>query len=630
MMTLPDTRVIDVRDLSVSFRSRSRTVEAVRNISFTVDRGETLAIVGESGSGKSVTSLALMRLVEHGGGRIVSGSIAFRRRNGQMLDLAKASSATMRGVRGADIAMIFQEPMTSLNPVFTVGDQIAEAIALHQGKSHSEARAEALRLLDLVRIPESKRVFARYPHQLSGGMRQRVMIAMALSCKPALLIADEPTTALDVTIQAQILQLVRGLQDEMNMGVIFITHDMGVVAEVADRVLVMYRGEKVEEAPSDALFHAPKHAYTKALLAAVPTLGAMRGTDRPAKFPILEVEPAELAPDDASALRPSEAVEKEKQPAVDEAAKPILRVRDLVTRFPVKSGLFGRTTAAVHAVERVSFDLRPGETLALVGESGCGKSTTGRSLLRLVESQSGSIEFDGRDISKLEGHALQTLRRNIQFIFQDPFASLNPRLTVGFSVMEPLLVHGVASGKEAQARVDWLLEKVGLPPEAAQRYPHEFSGGQRQRIAIARALALNPKVVIADESVSALDVSVRAQIVNLMLDLQRELGVAYLFISHDMAVVERVSHRVAVMYLGQIVEIGPRAAVFDAPRHPYTRKLMSAVPVADPSRRHAKRMLAADEIPSPIRKLGDEPVVAKLVAVGPDHYVAEHHVGGAY
>ncbi|WP_374728886.1 dipeptide ABC transporter ATP-binding protein [Caballeronia concitans] len=627
---MPDSRVIDVRDLSVTFRSRSRTVEAVRGISFAVDRGETLAIVGESGSGKSVTSLALMRLVEHGGGAIASGSIAFRRRNGNVLDLARASSATMRTVRGADIAMIFQEPMTSLNPVFTVGDQIAEAISLHQGKSHSEARQEVLRLLDLVRIPEARRVFARYPHQLSGGMRQRVMIAMALSCKPALLIADEPTTALDVTIQAQILQLVRGLQDEMNMGVIFITHDMGVVAEVADRVLVMYRGEKVEEAASDDVFRTPKHPYTRALLAAVPTLGAMQGTDRPAKFPIVEVEPVDAAPDDASALRPSAAVEHQVQPAVDESSPPILRVRDLVTRFPVKTGLFGRTTAAVHAVERVSFDLRQGETLALVGESGCGKSTTGRSLLRLVESQSGSIEFDGRDISALHGPELQALRRNIQFIFQDPFASLNPRLTVGFSVMEPLLVHGVASGKEAQARVDWLLDKVGLPPEAAQRYPHEFSGGQRQRIAIARALALNPKVVIADESVSALDVSVRAQIVNLMLDLQRELGVAYLFISHDMAVVERVSHRVAVMYLGQIVEIGPRAAVFEAPRHPYTRKLMSAVPIADPARRHAKRMLAADEIPSPIRKLGDEPIVAKLVAVGPDHYVAEHHVGGAY
>ncbi|SAL57605.1 dipeptide ABC transporter ATP-binding protein [Caballeronia telluris] len=630
IQTLPPSRVIEVNDLSVTFRAGAKLVEAVKHLSFTVDRGETLAIVGESGSGKSVTSLALMRLVEHGGGRIASGSIAFRRRNDQVLDLASVSNATVRSIRGADIAMIFQEPMTSLNPVFTVGDQIAEAIALHQHKSRSEARTEALRLLDLVRIPESKRVFARYPHQLSGGMRQRVMIAMALSCKPALLIADEPTTALDVTIQAQILQLIRGLQDEMNMGVIFITHDMGVVAEVADRVLVMYRGEKVEEGASDTLFAAPKHPYTKALLAAVPKLGAMHGTDRPAKFPVVEVEAPDVAPDDASALRPSAAVAAQHQPAVDAAAAPILRVRDLVTRFPVKSGLFGRVTGAVHAVERVSFDLRPGETLALVGESGCGKSTTGRSLLKLVESQSGSIEFDGRDISTLAGPALQALRRNIQFIFQDPFASLNPRLTVGFSIMEPLLVHNVAKGKEAEARVDWLLDKVGLPAEAAQRYPHEFSGGQRQRIAIARALALNPKVVIADESVSALDVSVQAQIVNLMLDLQRELGVAYLFISHDMAVVERVSHRVAVMYLGQIVEIGPRQAVFEAPRHPYTRKLMSAVPVADPARRHAKRMLAADEIPSPIRKLGDEPIVAKLVAVAPDHYVAEHHVGGAY
>ncbi|VWD53857.1 glutathione ABC transporter ATP-binding protein [Burkholderia lata] len=624
-LVLPEQRVVAVDDLSVTFRREGATFDAVRNVSFHVDRGETLAIVGESGSGKSVTSLALMRLVEHGGGAITNGRIAFRRRGGAIVDLAQASGATMRGIRGADIAMIFQEPMTSLNPVFTVGDQISEAIALHQSKSMSEARAETLRLLELVRIPEARRVFARYPHQLSGGMRQRVMIAMALSCRPSLLIADEPTTALDVTIQAQILQLVRGLQDEMNMGVIFITHDMGVVAEVADRVLVMYRGEKVEEGESDRIFAAPAHRYTRALLAAVPKLGSMQGTDAPEKFPLLKVE-------GASAAAPSSApaANDDAQPPVDRSASPILRVSDLVTRFPVKSGVFGRVSQYVHAVERVSFELRAGETLALVGESGCGKSTTGRSLLRLVESQSGSIEFDGRDISAMKGADLQALRRNIQFIFQDPFASLNPRLTVGFSIMEPLLVHGVASGREAQARVDWLLDKVGLPPEAARRYPHEFSGGQRQRIAIARALALNPKVVIADESVSALDVSVQAQIVNLMLDLQRELGVAYLFISHDMAVVERISHRVAVMYLGQIVEIGPRRAVFEAPQHPYTKKLMSAVPVADPARRHAPRQLAADEIPSPIRAVGDEPVVAPLVAVGPDHYVATHRVGGAY
>ncbi|KWK22395.1 glutathione ABC transporter ATP-binding protein [Burkholderia stagnalis] len=626
-LAMPERRVVAVDDLSVTFRREGATFDAVRGVSFHVDRGETLAIVGESGSGKSVTSLALMRLVEHGGGTITRGRIAFRRRNGTQLDLAQASAATMRGVRGADIAMIFQEPMTSLNPVFTVGDQISEAIALHQAKSASDARAEALRLLDLVRIPEARRVFARYPHQLSGGMRQRVMIAMALSCRPALLIADEPTTALDVTIQAQILQLIRGLQDEMNMGVVFITHDMGVVAEVADRVLVMYRGEKVEEGDAPRIFAAPEHRYTRALLAAVPRLGSMQGTDVPEKFPLLKVEgaaAAEAVPpvaDDAAALA---------QPAVDAAAPPVLRVRDLVTRFPVKSGLFGRVSQYVHAVERVSFELRPGETLALVGESGCGKSTTGRSLLRLVESQSGSIEFDGRDISAMKGADLQALRRNIQFIFQDPFASLNPRLTVGFSIMEPLLVHGVASGRAAQERVDWLLDRVGLPAEAARRYPHEFSGGQRQRIAIARALALNPKVVIADESVSALDVSVQAQIVNLMLDLQRELGVAYLFISHDMAVVERISHRVAVMYLGQIVEIGPRRAVFEAPQHPYTKKLMSAVPVADPARRHAPRQLPADEVPSPIRAAGDDPAVAPLVAVGPDHFVATHRVGGAY
>ncbi|MBR7954326.1 dipeptide ABC transporter ATP-binding protein [Burkholderia cenocepacia] len=625
-LALPEQRVVAVDDLSVTFRREGATFDAVRNVSFHVDRGETLAIVGESGSGKSVTSLALMRLVEHGGGEITSGRIAFRRRGGALVDLARAGAATMRGIRGADIAMIFQEPMTSLNPVFTVGDQISEAIALHQSKGAAEARAEALRLLDLVRIPEARRVFARYPHQLSGGMRQRVMIAMALSCRPALLIADEPTTALDVTIQAQILQLVRGLQDEMNMGVIFITHDMGVVAEVADRVLVMYRGEKVEEGESDRIFATPAHRYTRALLAAVPRLGSMQGTDAPEKFPLLKVDGTS-----ATAAAPTTtSAANDAQPPVDHAAPPILRVRDLVTRFPVKSGVFGRVSQYVHAVERVSFELRAGETLALVGESGCGKSTTGRSLLRLVESQSGSIEFDGRDISALKGSDLQALRRNIQFIFQDPFASLNPRLTVGFSIMEPLLVHGVASGAEAQARVDWLLDKVGLPPEAARRYPHEFSGGQRQRIAIARALALNPKVVIADESVSALDVSVQAQIVNLMLDLQRELGVAYLFISHDMAVVERISHRVAVMYLGQIVEIGPRRAVFEAPQHPYTKKLMSAVPVADPARRHAPRQLAADEIPSPIRAVGDEPVVAPLVAVGPDHYVATHRVGGAY
>ena len=615
---LPDGRVLSVDGLKVNFSTSERVVEAVRDLSFHVDRGETLAIVGESGSGKSVTSLALMRLVEHGGGKIAQGRMLFRRRSGQTVDLARAGGAEMRTIRGAEIAMIFQEPMTSLNPVFTAGDQVAESIRVHQGMNAGAARAEALRMLDLVRIPDARGLFGRFPHQLSGGMRQRVMIAMALSCRPSLLIADEPTTALDVTIQAQILELIRSLQKDMQMGVVFITHDMGVVAEVADRVLVMYRGDKVEEAPAPALFAAPRETYTRALLAAVPRLGSMQGKDRPEKFALVSSE--------------ASAASKAPEPAVDTVRAdeaPILKVTDLVTRFDIRGGLLNRVKRRVHAAEKVSFELRRGETLALVGESGCGKSTTGRSLLRLVESQSGAIEFAGRDIRALSPAALRDARRDIQFIFQDPYASLDPRLTVGFSIMEPLLVHRAATRAEAEHRVGWLLEKVGLTAAHAHRYPHEFSGGQRQRIAIARALALEPKVVVADEAVSALDVSIQAQILNLMLDLQREFGLAYLFISHDMAVVERVSHRVAVMYLGQIVEIGPRRAVFENPQHPYTRRLMAAVPVADPGRRHQlTRQLMTDEIPSPMRALGDEPVVEPLVAVGPDHFVARHTVGG--
>ncbi|MER2196341.1 dipeptide ABC transporter ATP-binding protein [Methylobacterium brachiatum] len=621
---MPDGRVVSVTGLTVGFAISERVVEAVRDLSFHVDAGETLAIVGESGSGKSVTSLSLMRLVEHGGGRIAAGQMLFRRNSGEILDLAAAPNAKMRAIRGAEIAMIFQEPMTSLNPVFTAGDQIAESIRVHQGKSASAARAETLRMLDLVRIPEARNVLTRYPHQLSGGMRQRVMIAMALSCKPQLLIADEPTTALDVTIQAQILELIRSLQAEMRMGVVFITHDMGVVAEIADRVLVMYRGDKVEEGAAPALFAAPRHAYTRALLAAVPKLGAMAGSDLPRKFDLLRAEAREQPTGQAAP-----AAVDAPHDTVRAGAGPILRVRDLVTRFDIRGGLLNRVRRRVHAVERVSFDLHPGETLALVGESGCGKSTTGRSLLRLVESESGLIEFDGGNVRDLPPSRLRGLRRNIQFIFQDPYASLDPRLTVGFSIMEPLLVHGIATRREAEARVAWLLERVGLTPDQAQRYPHEFSGGQRQRIAIARALALNPKVIVADEAVSALDVSIQAQIVNLMLDLQREFGLAYLFISHDMAVVERISHRVAVMYLGQIVEIGPRRAIFENPQHPYTRKLMAAVPVADPAHRHLRaRRLLTDEIPSPVRAIGDEPQVAPLVEIGPGHLVARHTVGG--
>ncbi len=619
MRTMEEQGVIKVSGLTVSFRTPDGAVEAVKDLSFHVSRGETLAIVGESGSGKSVTSLSLMRLVEFGNGRITQGEILLRRRDGSLLDLVHAPETEMRKIRGADIAMIFQEPMTSLNPSFPAGDQIAEALRLHQGLDRAAARAETLRLLETVRIPDARAVQDRYPHQLSGGMRQRIMIAMALSCKPQVLIADEPTTALDVTIQAQILQLIRQLQQEMDMGVIFITHDMGVVAEVADRVMVMHKGNKVEENNSDELFYRPSHPYTRALLSAVPRLGSMKGSSEPAPFVLLDQSASDAGADE--------------QPAEQEAstarydAGPLLQVDKLVTRFDIASGVFGRVRHRVHAVEQVSFDLYPGETLAIVGESGCGKTTTGRSLAQLERIRGGKILYDGQDVSHFHGSQMQSLRRHIQFIFQDPFASLDPRVTIGYSIMEPLLIHGVAKGREAAERVRWLMEKCGLTPDMADRYPHEFSGGQRQRICIARALALNPRVVIADESVSALDVSIQAQIVNLLLKLQRELGLSILFISHDMAVVERISHRIVVMYLGQVVEIGPRQAIFENPQHPYTQKLMAAVPVADPAFRHRAHSLLVDEIPSVVRSVHDEPVVQPLVPVSAGHFVARHPIG---
>ncbi|MFZ4710978.1 MAG: dipeptide ABC transporter ATP-binding protein [Zwartia sp.] len=614
-------RVLDIRNLSVSFGRGASAVHAVKGLSLHVDRAETLAIVGESGSGKSVTSLAIMRLVEFGGGRIHQGEMVFHRADGSHVDLRAAPEEAMRRMRGADLGMIFQEPMTSLNPVFTVGTQIVEAIQLHQDLNHEQAIAAAKRILDQVRISDSSAILGRYPHELSGGMRQRVMIAMALSCKPALLIADEPTTALDVTIQAQILQLIRELQKEMDMGVIFITHDMGVVAEVANRVMVMRHGEVVEENAVIPIFEHPQHAYTQTLLAAVPKLGAMRGTDQPARFELLlnRREPATGSTPLASPTAGSHT----------QTERVVLSVKNLVTRFDVRSGIFGFVKKRIHAVEQVSFDLHEGETLSLVGESGCGKTTTGRSLVGLAKITSGAIEFDGARVDTTDPHSLRALRRNLQFVFQDPFASLNPRMRVGDCIKEPLLIQGLAQGAEADRRVAELMERVGLDAGMAQRWPHEFSGGQRQRICIARALSVNPRVLIADESVSALDVSIRAHIVNLLIDLQKDLGVSYLFISHDMAIVERVSHRVAVMYLGQIVEIGPRRAIFENPQHPYTRKLMSAVPVADPNVRRTTS-LEVSEIPSPARNIGDEPLVLPLVRVGEGHFVAQHRVGGQY
>ena len=616
-----DRNVLEVQGLTVRFDTSERSVVAVKDLGFHVRAGEVLAIVGESGSGKSVTSLSVMRLIEHGGGTIASGKISFTRRNGGKLDLAKAADSVMRTIRGGEISMIFQEPMTSLNPVFSVGTQVAEAVMLHQGLSHAEAEAEALRMLELVRIPEAKQILKRYPHQLSGGMRQRVMIAMALSCKPSLLIADEPTTALDVTIQAQILQLIRQLQEEMGMAVIFITHDMGVVAEVADRVLVMYHGEAVEEGTCEQIFHNPRHPYTQSLLAAVPRL------DEPAPFPLLritdpEAEQLGTADMDETPVDMPEPVAS--VPSVSDG--PVLSVDNLITRFDVETGFWGKVKRRVHAVEQVSFNLYPGETLGLVGESGCGKSTIGRSLIGLETPRSGSIVFNGQELTQVSGSQLQKLRRNIQYVFQDPYAALDPRLTVGFSIMEPLLIHKVCSRQEAERRVGELLERVDLDPAMAVRYPHEFSGGQRQRVCIARALAMNPEIIIADESVSALDVSVRAQIINLLLALQKEFRIAFLFISHDMAVIERVCHRVAVMYLGQIVELGSRRDVFENPLHPYTKRLMSAVPIPDPSRRTMSHTLLTGEIPSPVRSADYEPVVAPLKEVSPGHFVSEEQV----
>jgi peptide/nickel transport system ATP-binding protein len=595
--------ILSVKNLVTSFRIGGEWRPVVKGISFDIAPKETLAVVGESGSGKSVTALSIMQLAPRGSSK-VEGSIKL-----DGTELLSLSERQMRQVRGNEIAMIFQEPMTSLNPVLAVGAQIAETLILHRDLSHGAAEAETIRLLEKVRIPAAKSRFHDYPHRFSGGMRQRVMIAMALACKPKLLIADEPTTALDVTIQAQILQLIKQLQDEEGMSVLFITHDMGVVAEIADRTVVMYDGDTVETNSTADIFARPGHPYTRSLLAAVPKLGSMTGCQRPMRFPVVNRKTGEAD------------VPTEVPDTVDRSERPVLDVRNLTTRFELRSGAFGRVRGRVHAVENVSFSVRAGETLALVGESGCGKSTTGRSVMRLLEPLSGSVLLDGVDVLKLRRNALQEQRKRMQMIFQDPFAALDPRMDIGSAIAEPLLVNRLASRAQARDKVDDLLQRVGLQPAMAHRFPHEFSGGQRQRICIARALALEPQLIVADESVSALDVSVKAQVVNLMLDLQASMGLAYLFISHDMSVVERISHRVAVMYLGEIVEIGPREAVFGNPQHPYTRRLLTAVPIADPARRFAKHPVVGDEIKSPVRPV-DYVAPARLYrTVSPDHAV---------
>ncbi len=595
--------VLRVTGLNVSFRVEGRWNDAVKDLSFEVGTNETVAIVGESGSGKSVTAMSILGVLPAANSR-VSGHIELSGR-----DLLALPEPEMRRLRGSAMAMIFQEPMTSLNPVLKIGFQVAEALHYHRGMAWREAEAAALKLLEHVRIPNARERAQDYPHRLSGGMRQRVMIAMALACHPGLLIADEPTTALDVTIQAQILDLMRALQNDVGMGLLFITHDMGVVAEIADRVVVMWRGEKVEEGTTEEIFRHPRHPYTQALLAAVPRLGDMSGSNGPRKF-------------SDSGIRIDPPVNQRMAEPAEKA--PLLEVAGLTTRFDSRGGLLGRVKGRIHAVENVSFTVGHGETLALVGESGCGKSTTGRSIVRLVQPTRGSVRFEDEDVLALDRAGLRRVRRNIQMIFQDPFGSLDPRQMLADALAEPLRVHGIATGSDADDRVADLLQRVGLDPQSRFRYPHEFSGGQRQRLCIARALSVGPKLIIADEAVSALDVTIKAQVLNLMMDLQAQLGLAYLFISHDMAVVERVSHRVAVMYLGEIVEIGPRAAVFENPQHPYTRKLMAAVPVPDPTRRSRERALMNDEIPSVYRPADYVPPVRHYVEVDPGHFVRDH------
>jgi len=626
--------LLEVRGLKTYFHTEAGTVKAVDGVDFLIRKNETLGVVGESGCGKSVTALSIMQLIDQPG-RIEAGRILFE---GE--DLRKKSRREIQHIRGNRISMVFQEPMTSLNPVHTIGDQITEAIVFHQKMDRKEAMRKAVQMLELVGIPDPAQRVREHPYQLSGGMRQRVMIAMALSCNPSLLIADEPTTALDVTIQAQILELMRGLKSDLGASIMIITHDLGVIAEMADSVVVMYAGKVVEYSDVHALFASPRHPYTMELLDSIPRI-----TDQPgrrlqpiegsipdvlhlptgcsfsprcrfavahcrAHEPDLQVLPDGrqarcwmYSPKHAPLFPPQESVRARKDEARGArqgGAEPevILSVRGLTKHFPVKGGVFQTVVGHVKAVDGVSFDIRKGETLGLVGESGCGKSTAGRLVLRLQEPTSGTVTFEGRDLFALGTRELRAQRRNLQIIFQDPFASLNPRMSVGDILAEAFVIHGERQNRELAARVARLLEQVGLQPDHAKRYPHQFSGGQRQRIGIARAIGLNPKLIVCDEPVSALDVSIQAQIINLLEDLQARLGLTYLFIAHNLSVVKHIADRVAVMYLGKIVEISSTSNVFDRPSHPYTEALLSAVPVPD-TRAQRKRVILRGEVPSP-------------------------------
>ena len=603
MVSTQDKLLLDIQEIETEFSTPTGVNKAVDKVSLNLKKGETLAIVGESGSGKSVTALSILKLIPEPPGKIKGGSINF---NGKLLN--KCSDKEMRSIRGNDISIIFQEPMTALNPVLTVGSQITETVMRHQNISLKLAKKRALDMLELVKVPEPMRRANQYPHQLSGGMRQRIMIAIALACDPQILIADEPTTALDVTIQAEILSLLNSLKKKTDCSIIFITHDMAVVSQIADRVVVMFEGKKVEEGTVFDILEKPKHPYTKALLSAVPKLGDMKNKPYPEAIPV--------AGTNSKKIKPLKGLNKK-----------LLDVKNLTTIFPISTGILGKVVANVRAVEDVSFSINKGQTFSLVGESGCGKSTVGRSILRLEKPANGKVLLDKKDYLQLNKDELKKHRSNMQMVFQDPFASLNPRQKAGSIVDEMLKVHGYKDRDERYEIVSELFLRVGLNSQHMSNYPHEFSGGQRQRVAIARALALNPKLVILDEAVSALDVSVQASVLNLLMELQSEYQLSYLFISHDMAVVERVSHYIGVMYLGRIVEIGSRQTILNNPCHPYTKALLSAVPSTDPRKRKMDSEMRFRKIVSPIHPVGYKPPASEYKRLSNEHLVLKTDVG---
>jgi peptide/nickel transport system ATP-binding protein len=576
--------LLEFKNLVTEFHTEGTTVKAVNGVSFTLNKGETIGIVGESGSGKSVTSLSAMRLIPSPPGKISGGEIIFHQNDGTATDLLKISEEEMRKFRGNDIAMIFQEPMTSLNPVFTCGDQVMEAIILHQELNKKDAKELTIKLFEEVQLPTPERIFSTYPHQISGGQKQRVMIAMAMSCHPSVLIADEPTTALDVTVQKTILQLMQSLQKEHDMGIMFITHDLGVIAELADKVVVMYKGNIVEQGNVWDIFTNPKHPYTKGLLACRPPLDK-RYTFLPTVSDFMKIDEEGNIIDNGISVADftkdlvipkSERTARQKELFSKE---PILQIKNLKTYFPIKNGFFGGISDYVKAVDNINFDVYPGETLGLVGESGCGKTTCGRTIIRLEEPTEGEMIYKGKDVAKMNADELRIFRKDVQIIFQDPYSSLNPRMTIGNAIMEPMQVHGILENDEQRKkRVEELLVRVSLDPAHFYRYPHEFSGGQRQRIGIARALAVNPKFIICDESVSALDVSVQAQVLNLLNELKEEFGLTYIFISHDLSVVKYMSDRMVVMQEGKIEEMGDADQIYNNPGTEYTQKLIDAIP----------------------------------------------------